>query len=55
MERAEQDATECVGGFEMRVTIAEPSPEAAERWEQRIEALTAWLLTEWQRQQKEAV
>jgi len=53
MEPAQRDATECVSGFEMRVVAGEPSPEAEQRWEHRIEAMTAWLVDEWQRQQKD--
>jgi hypothetical protein len=48
------DATECVGQFDMRVEAAEPASQTLERWNRRAEALAAWLLAEWQREQKEA-
>jgi hypothetical protein len=47
-----KDATECVGALTMRVEVAPPTPEAAQRWQQRADALTAWLLAEWQREQR---
>jgi hypothetical protein len=43
-----------IGQFEMAVEPTEPSPEAAARWAQRSEALTAWLLAEWRREHPEA-
>ena len=45
---------EQVGKFEMTSVCAEPSPEAAERWALRAEALRAWLLAEWEREHPEA-
>ena len=54
MERAKVDATERVGQIEMTVVLAPPTPDAERRWEQRVEALAAWLLAEWQREQREA-
>jgi hypothetical protein len=45
---------EQVGKFEMTLVCAESSPEAAERWARRAEALAAWLLSEWQREHPEA-
>ena len=54
MERAKEDATERVGQIEMTVVAAPPAPEAEQRWQQRVEALAAWLLAEWQREQREA-
>lgn len=45
-----QIATERVGGIEMRVAFADPSPESSARWGRRAEALAAWLLAEWQRE-----
>jgi hypothetical protein len=44
--------TERVGQFDLSVVCAEPSPEAAELWARRAEALVAWLLAEWQREQR---
>ena len=46
--------TERVGQFDLAVALAEPSPEGAARWARRAEALTAWLLAEWQREHEEA-
>lgn len=46
-----QLSPERIGKFEMRVTCCAPAaPSAAER---RIEALTAWLLAQWQARQQE--
>ena len=39
---------EHVGPVEMRVTVAQKTPGAAKRWEQRVEVLAAWLAAEWQ-------
>ncbi|MCL6505525.1 MAG: hypothetical protein K6T59_00725 [Bryobacteraceae bacterium] len=42
---------ERIGKFEMRVTCCAPTvPSAADR---RVEALTAWLLAQWQARQQE--
>jgi hypothetical protein len=54
MERATQEATERVGAFEMLIDVAEPTTASEQRWEQRADALAAWLLAEWQRDRKEA-
>lgn len=54
MERAKEDATERVGQIKMAVVAAPPAPEAEQRWQQRVDALAAWLLAEWQRAQREA-
>lgn len=54
MERAHEDAMERIGQFEMTVVVAEPSPDAEQRWERRADALAAWLLAEWQRERQEA-
>ena len=43
------EAIEHVGPLEMRVEVGTATPEAAERWAQRTEALTAWLAAEWKR------
>jgi hypothetical protein len=40
-----------VGKIEMRVAVAEPTPESQQRWSRRSEAIAAWLLAEWKRQQ----
>lgn len=47
------DATERVGKWEMRIARGDATPEAEERWNDRIDALTAWLLSEWEREQAE--
>jgi hypothetical protein len=45
--------TEKVGDYEFTVRFAASStPEAAERWERRAEALAAWLLSLWEREQE---
>lgn len=52
MERNVHDAMERVGQFELRVEVADPTPESEQRWQQRAEALLNWLLSEWDRQQQ---
>lgn len=42
---------EMVGGFRMRIMMAEPTPESRARWERRGDALAAWLVSEWEREQ----
>ena len=54
MDTLKKDATERVGKFEMRVQFGRPTGEASERWNQRVEVLTAWLLAEWRREHGEA-
>lgn len=55
MERDVQDAMERVGPLEMRIEVAESTPESEQRWQQRAEILANWLLSEWQREsQREA-
>jgi hypothetical protein len=39
-----------VGDFELRIVLADESPESRRRWEQRSEALAAWLLSRWREQ-----
>lgn len=48
------DTTERVGAFEMRLGLADPTAEAAERWSRRSEALAEWLLVMWRREQTQA-
>ncbi len=43
-------ATDRVGDFELRIVPADESPESRRRWEQRSEALAAWLLSRWREQ-----
>jgi len=45
---------ERVGPLAMRVEAAEPSERTREAWARRSEALAAWLLDEWEREQEEA-
>lgn len=52
--RAVSAAAERVGALEMLVEVAEPTPASEQRWDQRTEALAAWLLAELQRDRKEA-
>jgi hypothetical protein len=40
-----------VGGLEMRVVASETAADSDEQRLKRVEALTAWLLAEWQREQ----
>ena len=32
----------------MRMALADPSPEAAERWSRRAEVVAQWPIVEWQ-------
>lgn len=45
------DATERVGKFEMSVACGPPTRQAEERWRGRVDALTSWLISEWDREQ----
>jgi len=54
--RAEQLTTESnvrIGDFEFSVRYATPSPEARERWTNRVEILSRWLLHEWEEEQSQ--
>jgi len=44
------DATERVGAWEMRIASGVPTPESERRWHDRVDALAAWLLSEWERE-----
>ena len=50
--RNEASKAEQVGSVEMTVTVAQRSPEATERWNQRADILAQWLATEWQHHQR---
>jgi len=50
----DEQVAERVGQFEFTVERAEYNPATQGRWDRRAEALTAWLLAEWRREQKEA-
>lgn len=43
--------THRVGRIKFEVVAADRTPEADERWSRRSEAITAWLLAEWEREQ----
>ena len=47
------DVTERVGKFEMRVRFGERTAESDARWHRRSDVLAAWLLDEWKRRQRE--
>lgn len=47
-----EDAAERVGNIEMRLRVGQPRPDSDERWHRRSEALAAWLLEQWQREQR---
>lgn len=53
-DTVKRDATKRVGKIEMRVGRGKPTPESKDRWDQRVEVLSAWLLAEWRREQGEA-
>jgi hypothetical protein len=38
-----------VGKYQFTIATAEDTPESRRRWEGRIDALTDWLMYEWQR------
>jgi hypothetical protein len=44
---------EQIGQFEFSVATCEPSPEARERWANRVDTLTRWLLAQWNREHPE--
>ena len=48
------DATERIGRFDMRIRCGEKKSDKSEaRWRDRSEALAAWLLEQWNCQQRE--
>ena len=46
-------AVERIGPLEMRTEVAEATADAADRWTRRAEAVAAWLVAEWQREQRD--
>ena len=42
-----------IGKFTFEVRAAEPSDDANERWQRRTDALAAWLMAEWEREQRQ--
>jgi len=48
--KQEHSKTDMVGGLKMTIAFSEPSPESQARWEQRTDALAAWLLAQWERE-----
>jgi len=49
----EKEVVERVGGYEFRIVCGEDTPESRQRWEQRGEAIAAWLLARWREQHGE--
>lgn len=47
-----QDLPEQIGKIEMTVRFAPSTPENKEKFDHRAEALAAWLLVQWERQQQ---
>jgi len=45
-------AVQHVGRFTLSVAPADPTPETTTKWSRRAEALAAWLLAEWKREQE---
>jgi hypothetical protein len=50
MENDMPDAVDRVGQFEMRVQVAEPTPQSSEQWEQRVDVLVTFLLDLWRKE-----
>jgi len=50
-----QDAPKKIGNIEMEVRFAPPTPENQEKFDRRAEALAAWLLRQWEREQLAAI
>jgi hypothetical protein len=42
---------EKVGEWEFTLCAGEPTPESRARWENRADAIAAWLMAEWKREQ----
>jgi hypothetical protein len=51
--KEDEAVIERVGGYELEVVFAEETPETRERWARRSEAIAAWMLAEWKRQNRE--
>jgi len=49
---AEKPQTHRVGKIEFQVVTGDRTPEVEERWSRRSEAIAAWLLAEWEREQR---
>ncbi len=45
--------TRRIGKLDFTVERAEHTGESQQRWDRRAEALTAWLLAEWQRERQD--
>ena len=53
-KKRDKDPVECVekvGKYEFIVCFGEPTPESAARWDRRSDALFAWLMDRWKREQ----
>jgi len=50
----DEQLAEQVGRLEMAVACADESIKRSDRWDRRVDALTAWLVSEWRREHAEA-
>jgi len=50
--KCQDNKTHRVGRFEFEVVADERTPEVEQRWARRSEAITKWLLAEWEREQR---
>jgi len=51
MKSRDKGPVEKVGKYEFTVRCGEATPESTARWEQRTDALAAWLMAQWKREQ----
>ncbi|MBI1373920.1 MAG: hypothetical protein GC159_14450 [Phycisphaera sp.] len=49
---ADKPQTHRVGRIEFEIVADDRTPEVEERWSRRSEAIAAWLLAEWEREQR---
>jgi len=47
------NATERVGKYDMRIRFGERTAESDARWQRRADVLAAWLMEQWKRHQRE--
>ncbi len=45
------EGVEKAGKYEFTICFGEPTPESAARWEQRTDAISAWLMERWKSEQ----
>lgn len=50
--KEDEAVREKVGGYDITIRYAEETPDTRERWAQRSEAIAAWMLAEWKRQNR---